>query len=93
MEEMLEQVRFQYLVHVLSCFVFCLVLYFVLFCVLSFLCFLLFAANAMLVDCCKLSLKRLSQVSKNGEEAGLQFQLSKDAGRYLCDFVYYRFET
>merc|ERR1719150_1546563 len=32
----------------------------------------------------------LEQVSKNGEEAGLQFQLSKDAGRYLCDFVYYR---
>ena len=68
-------------------YMFCLVLCFVLFCVL------LFAANAMLVNCCKLSWKRLSQVCKDGEEAGLQFQLSKDAGRYLCDFVYYRFET
>jgi len=32
----------------------------------------------------------LEQVSKAGSETGLEFQLSKDAGRYLCDFVYYR---
>jgi len=32
----------------------------------------------------------LEQVSKAGRETGLEFQLSKDAGRYLCDFVYYR---
>jgi len=32
----------------------------------------------------------LEQVSKAGSESGIDFQLSKDAGRYLCDFVYYR---
>jgi len=32
----------------------------------------------------------LEKVSKTGSETGLEFQLSKDAGRYLCDFVYYR---
>jgi len=32
----------------------------------------------------------LEQVSKTGSQTGLEFQLSKDAGRYLCDFVYYR---
>ena len=31
------------------------------------------------------------QVSKAGSESGIDFQLSKDAGRYLCDFVYYRY--
>jgi len=32
----------------------------------------------------------LEQVSQAGSETGLEFQLSKDAGRYLCDFVYYK---
>jgi len=32
----------------------------------------------------------LEQAIKAGSESGIDFQLSNDAGRYLCDFVYFR---